>query len=477
MAAILTIPENDRRERFIASGGQTTGFTFDYPVYEPEHLAVFRLRGTTETVLVYGADYTVAGAGDQAGGSVTLLTGATAGDVIVVKSDQPAARTTSFANGGDLTAEALNAEFNRICIEFQELDDAVSRTVRLADSDLAATMQLPPANVRANGVFAFDADGNVAILQPDLSGSITDSYLQLLVTNAVNTVFPREIVVPFAGSLANIPTGWQLCDGTNGTPDLRDKFIVAAGPVRTAGSTGGAASVTSSGGGGHDHGGVTQQTALTVGQLPPHNHQTEWTQYGEGGGTGRPFVVADGFGANLSGTELSGSGEGHSHPITAAGNHTHTVATLPPYYALAFIARTGVFVAPGDPNAPVPISQAALYADMTIAVGDETTAITTGTAIISFRMLRDRLLDGLRITLNTASSSGIVTVDVNVNGATILSTKLTIDVSELTSKTAAVPAVLTTASIADDALVTIDIDVAGTGAAGLKAHFLMRYAT
>jgi hypothetical protein len=474
MAAITSIPENDRRERFVASGGQTD-FPFDYPLYSATDLAMFRLRAGVETELTYGGDFSVTGAGDQGGGVATLTTPALAGDVIVLVSDQPIARTTRFVDGGDLPAEGLNAEYNKVFIGFQQIRGALERTIRVPQTDTAGLL-LPNAAERADKIFAFDSDGNPAMLEPDLSAyDIDRAYVQLLVTNALNQALPRTIVLPYAGSLLEIPEGWQLCDGTNGTPNLADRFIVAAGPTRPAGSTGGAATVVSGAGGAHDHGALTGEHALTTAQLPPHNHQTEWTQYGEGGGTGRPFVVADGFGANLSGTELAGSGEAHRHSITAAGTHTHTVATVPPYYSLAFIARTGFFVAPPTPGDVPAVTDAALRADMTIAVGDEGTDITTGTAKVSFRMLRDRLLDGLRFTLNAASSSGVVTVDVNVNGATILSTKVTIDVSELTSRTAAIPAVLTVTSIADDDLVTIDIDTAGTGAKGLKAHFLMRY--
>ena len=103
-----------------------------------------------------------------------------------------------------------------------------------------------------------------------------------------------------------------------------------------------------------------------------------------------------------------------------------------------------------------------------VALGDETTAITAGVAKVTFRMPYAFTLTEVRASLNVASSSGIPTVDINEGGASILSTKLTIDAGEKTSKTAAVPAVISDANLADDAELTFDIDVAGTGAAGLK---------
>lgn len=103
-----------------------------------------------------------------------------------------------------------------------------------------------------------------------------------------------------------------------------------------------------------------------------------------------------------------------------------------------------------------------------VALSDETTAITTGTSKATIRSPFAMTLTSVRANVNTVSSSGTPTVDINVNGSTILSTKLTIDASEKTSVTAAVPAVISSSAIADDDELTFDIDVAGTGAKGLK---------
>lgn len=111
-----------------------------------------------------------------------------------------------------------------------------------------------------------------------------------------------------------------------------------------------------------------------------------------------------------------------------------------------------------------------------IAVGDETTTITTGTAKVTFRMPCAMTLTAVRSNVNTVSSSGVVTVDINEGGSTILSTKLSIDASEKTSVTAATPAVISDAALADDAEITIDVDAAGTGAKGLKVWLIGTYA-
>jgi hypothetical protein len=106
---------------------------------------------------------------------------------------------------------------------------------------------------------------------------------------------------------------------------------------------------------------------------------------------------------------------------------------------------------------------------MTIALSDEATPITAGVSKLTFRAPFAMTLTKIpRSSLKTASTSGIPTVDINKDGSSILSTKLTIDANEKTSTTAVTPAVLSDTSIADDAELTFDIDVSGTGAIGLK---------
>jgi hypothetical protein len=105
-----------------------------------------------------------------------------------------------------------------------------------------------------------------------------------------------------------------------------------------------------------------------------------------------------------------------------------------------------------------------------LAASDETTALTAGTGKVTFRMPFAMTLTAVRASLTTAQASGtIFTVDINEGGTSVLSTKLTIDNTELTSTTAATPAVISDTALADDAEITIDIDQIGDGTAtGLK---------
>jgi hypothetical protein len=108
-----------------------------------------------------------------------------------------------------------------------------------------------------------------------------------------------------------------------------------------------------------------------------------------------------------------------------------------------------------------------------IACSDESTALTTGTAKITFRMPYAFTVTAVRGSLTTAQATngggGIFTVDINESGTSILSTKLTIDNTEKTSTTAATAPVISDSSLADDAEMTVDIDQVGDGTAkGLK---------
>ena len=103
------------------------------------------------------------------------------------------------------------------------------------------------------------------------------------------------------------------------------------------------------------------------------------------------------------------------------------------------------------------------------AASDELTAIVTATDVMQFRMPYAMTGSEIRASLGSACATGTFTVDVNVGGATVLSTKVTVDATEKTSTTAAIPAVLSVTAWADDAIVTIDVDNQGDGTAtGLK---------
>ncbi|CAH0532146.1 tail fiber protein [Ralstonia phage UAM5] len=175
----------------------------------------------------------------------------------------------------------------------------------------------------------------------------------------------------WSGAIADIPSvhgpGWQLADGTNGTIDLRDRFIVGAGSSYAPGNTGGAASVTLTAAQmpAHNHGVTDPGHAHTVTDPghahsvydPGHSHNTNSNNYNigsSGSGTATPYNGSGSFvsgGAILTGytgISIYSAATGISIASRTTGITTQNAGSgaahenRPPYYALAFIEYTGI---------------------------------------------------------------------------------------------------------------------------------------
>jgi len=190
-------------------------------------------------------------------------------------------------------------------------------------------------------------DGAVTSTEDDLNivsgasaAGVTAAEFQHLngVTSAIQTqltnLMPSGAIILWSGASNAIPTGFVLCDGTNSTPDLRNRFVVGAGDTYAVGATGGADSVT-----------------LTTSQIPSHNHSA----------TSTSTVTDPGHSHTYSGTVPSG-GSGvssrHAQPATETTNSATTGISVststsigntgggsshenrPPYYALCYIMKT-----------------------------------------------------------------------------------------------------------------------------------------
>jgi hypothetical protein len=162
------------------------------------------------------------------------------------------------------------------------------------------------------------------------------------VTTAVAASFPTGGIIMWSGSVASIPSGWALCNGSNGTPDLRNRFVVGAGSTYAVAATGGSADAITVA---HTHtfsgSGSTSENGL-------HFHN-----YPKGGGSDGPreAVAID---ENVNSAYTSSTNLSPDRGTDEKGNHTHTVtvsgttastgssatnANLPPYYALAYIMK------------------------------------------------------------------------------------------------------------------------------------------
>jgi microcystin-dependent protein len=147
------------------------------------------------------------------------------------------------------------------------------------------------------------------------------------------TPIPTGGILLWSGSIGSIPAGWVLCNGNNGTPDLRDRFIVGAGSTYAVNATGGSADaiVVS-----HTH------TATSVVTDPGHKHTfAETGQDGQGFGSGKSIVgYNDPEGpAGVNHMNNATTGITVATTVANAGN-SGTNANLPPYYALCYIMKT-----------------------------------------------------------------------------------------------------------------------------------------
>jgi hypothetical protein len=142
--------------------------------------------------------------------------------------------------------------------------------------------------------------------------------------------FVAGMIMLWSGSSASIPTGWLLCNGTSGTPDLRDRFVVGAGSTYAVGATGGSANAI-----------VVSHTHTASVTDPGHTHALQnlgSAQAGPDNG-GAPVSAATGWstGREPSPTFSATTGISVSNSTTGSSG---TNANLPPYYALCYIMKS-----------------------------------------------------------------------------------------------------------------------------------------
>jgi microcystin-dependent protein len=151
------------------------------------------------------------------------------------------------------------------------------------------------------------------------------------VTTAVAASFPTGGIIMWSGSIASIPSGWALCNGSNGTPDLRNRFVVGAGSTYAVDATGGSADaiVVS-----HTHTATSTSTVTD----PGHSHNTTLHNGTINFGNFYAGSPQTNSGAASTGTETTGITVATSTSVASTGS-SGTNANLPPYYALAYIMK------------------------------------------------------------------------------------------------------------------------------------------
>jgi len=208
-----------------------------------------------------------------------------------------------------------------------------------------------------------DDSSNEIVVPDDGTRALASGSPIVTLDDNLLTLFPIGSIILWFTSLGSLPTDWQLCDGTNGSPDLRDQFVRGAGGAFSLDDQGGAetASGSTSSDGGHSHGASGDSHVLTVAEMPSHHHRIlDRGTTGSGIADGSFLTVCEGLsgtrntsigngqyrndGTHIAFIEDTGGDSGHSHNFTvdATGDHNHTLASvsiIPPFTAVYYVMK------------------------------------------------------------------------------------------------------------------------------------------
>jgi hypothetical protein len=240
--------------------------------------------------------------------------------------------TSVLRNDIDSNVVSINATLGSLITEINNLNTyalnlnaskAAIASPEFIGVPKAATLPITASNT-ALATTAFVQ--NVLQASPNLSGvptaptlSVFTSNTAIATTEFVHRMFPLGSVIMWYGSIITIPAGWALCDGSNGTPDLRDRFVIGAGNNYAVNARGGSkdAIVVSHTHGVNDPGHVHTYTRAAL--------NTPFKQ-------GQSNAVTNSLPTDNTGNAKTGI------TVVAAGVDG-TNANLPPYYALCFIMK------------------------------------------------------------------------------------------------------------------------------------------
>lgn len=209
---------------------------------------------------------------------------------------------------------------------------------------VSASGNITGGNILTSGIVSLSGNltvgGNTALSGNSLAVTAangtnnTQIATTAFVVNAItNSAIPAGVILLWSGSIASIPAGWALCDGGNGTPNLRDRFVVGAGSTYAVAATGGSANAVVVS---HTH------TATSSVSDPGHNHSNGvYNKLLTVSGAGTVGFTDTGSEPDVtqSGNILSNTTGITVSTTVASSGVSGTNANLPPYYALAYIMK------------------------------------------------------------------------------------------------------------------------------------------
>lgn len=150
---------------------------------------------------------------------------------------------------------------------------------------------------------------------------------------------PAGVIVMWSGSVASIPSGWVLCDGSLSTPDLTDRFVIGAGGAQNPDDTGGAAT--------HTHAGHSNHAALAGHQhltsVGDHDATGMWAHQSNPYGSGSVDLGSKNSYSRVS-TSIGALGAALTQSISGGTPDAHSAHdspdSRPPWYALAYIMKS-----------------------------------------------------------------------------------------------------------------------------------------
>ena len=170
MTTIDNVQDITPRVQYTATASQMA-FTYPFPIFQDADIVVDQ-DGVTLTLTT---DYTVIGEGDETGGTVTLVTAATVGDIITLYRDISIERDTDYQQNGPWASDATNNEFDKITLILQELEERVSRCLRIPMTADEVDGELTPIADYVGNFVGFNSSGEVVAKTVTESSVVTDA--------------------------------------------------------------------------------------------------------------------------------------------------------------------------------------------------------------------------------------------------------------------------------------------------------------
>ena len=339
------------------SWGNTTNNNLEIINRLVSEAGTITLAGTTHTLSI--ADGTLSDGqyavlvfgGSPSGTNTVTLSPNDAKRVFIVKNDSGESVVLTQGSGGNVTVTD-----GKTAVVYSDGAGSGAAVVNVSDDFIVATLTDIGALTPTDGNFivgngsTWVAETGDTVLQ-SIGVTATTTELNVLdgvtaTTAEINTLdgiapsgagfgfIPSGGIIMWSGSVASIPSGYFLCDGSNSTPDLRNRFIVGAGDTYAVDATGGADSVT-----------------LDASQIPAHTHTFSGSTNTTGAHT---HTVAAGNSGGADNIITTGNARSNdtSYTTSSAGDHSHTFSgttastggggsheNRPPYYALAYIMK------------------------------------------------------------------------------------------------------------------------------------------